>query len=218
MIAAQGIERHCPHAVVVDFLRVDAVEELLAYVDRHRAEFVPATVYDSVSHAEAVKPGARNCHRLADIGPFKPLMEEAIGAILPSAVAALGILIPRAKAREFEFCAYGDGSFFKPHNDTLSKGPRRAVSCVYYFFREPAGFSGGELRLHAWPRLTMPQPDPPETLDISPRCNSLVLFPSALRHEVRPITCPSSDWRDFRFTINCWAYAPNASNRRLDRA
>jgi len=210
----RGSKRRCPHLVISRFLGADVVECLLSHVEKQRTAFEPATV--SVYHGEArvakVNVESRDCLRLADICPFRPLMKQAIGQILPTAMAALGILGQTAKLREFECCAYGDRSFFLPHIDTSRTGPRRVISCVYYFFREPARFTGGELRLYAWRRLTATEAAPPETIDIIPECDSLVLFPSALRHEVRPVACPSGEWRDFRFTINCWAYMPAQSS------
>jgi len=39
---------------------------------------------------------------------------------------------------------------------------------------------------------------------IEPAQNRLVVFPSFVRHEVRKISCPSHDFADSRFSINCW--------------
>lgn len=205
-IELRGAECRCPHLVVPGFLGADTVQRLLLHVEEQRAAFKVATVYNRDSGGERLNSESRNCLRLADIGPFKSLMKEAVRAILPAAAATLGILGQPAEAYEFEFCAYGDGAFFDPHIDTLPMGSRRIVSCVYYFFREPACFTGGELRLHAWRRLASSDADPSATMDVVPQCDSLTIFPSSLRHEVRPIACPSGAWRDFRFAINCWAH------------
>jgi Rps23 Pro-64 3,4-dihydroxylase Tpa1-like proline 4-hydroxylase len=43
-------------------------------------------------------------------------------------------------------------------------------------------------------------------IDIPARCDNPVIFPSGLKHEVRPVVLPSGDWGHHRFTINCWAY------------
>ena len=84
-------------------------------------------------------------------------------------------------------------------------GQDRLLSAVLYFHREPKGFSGGELRLF---RLNVrPDTKPVEVadhLDLMPVRNSLVAFPSWVTHEVRPISCPSNRFEDFRFALNCW--------------
>ena len=46
----------------------------------------------------------------------------------------------------------------------------------------------------------------PVFADIEPETDSLVAFPSWLRHEVLPVRIPSAAWADGRFTINCWLH------------
>jgi Rps23 Pro-64 3,4-dihydroxylase Tpa1-like proline 4-hydroxylase len=201
-----GADRRCPHAVVERFLGAETVGQLLAYVDQHRLEFTPALVYRSQLKIGVADNEVRNCAQLGQIGPFEARLKADIERILPSALEELGLLDRQVIARDFEFCAYGDGGLFKPHHDILPRGERRIVSCVYYFFREPAGFMGGELRLFGWPRLTRSGEGEPDCADVAPVSDRLVIFPSALRHEVRPVVCPSGSWPHYRFTITCWAY------------
>jgi Rps23 Pro-64 3,4-dihydroxylase Tpa1-like proline 4-hydroxylase len=207
-IHLSGVGQRCPHVVITSFLGADFVEQLLLHVEERRDAFKPATVYNRESREDRLNRESRNCLRLDDIGPFKTTLKQAIEEILPTATRMLGILRQQAKAREFEFCAYGDGAFFAPHIDTAPSTSRRVVSCVYYFFRQPPCFSGGALRLFGWPNVSVPASDAVATIDVIPQRDSLTIFPSSLRHEVRPIVCPSDEWRDYRFSINCWARQP----------
>ena len=206
--ALRGVERRCPHVLVDCLLGRELVQRLLDFVEEQRASFRPATVYNREARKDGLNLEARNCLRLDDAGPFKATMKRAVEEVLPAATKMLGILGPTPKPRELEICAYGDGASVGPHIDTSPAGPRRVVTCVYYFFRQPAGFTGGALRLFAWPNIAEPHTEAPSSVDLIPQCDSMIIFPSALRHEVRPIGCPSGDWRDYRFGINCWAHWP----------
>jgi len=209
-IKVRGAEQRCPHVLLYDFLGPAVTNRLLLYVEERRTAFTPATIYSRDADDAKLDLGARNCLRLWDIGPFKPLVKQAVEAVLPEAMTALGILGALAKVREIEICAYGDATFFGPHIDTQKTGPRRIVSSIYYFFHQPPAFSGGELRFHGWQSLSPTDARAARTIDVRPRCDTLVIFPSWLCHEVRPISCSSSAWRDHRFAINCWGYRPTA--------
>ena len=209
--APPGVEGRCPHFVVEQFLGDAVVQQLLTHVDRRHAEFMPAMVYRQERQAAIADVESRNCLRLPQIGPFEAGIRTEIQRVLPAALKKLGLLDREVVAREFEFCAYGDGGLFRAHHDILPQGPPRIVSCVYYFFREPAGFTGGELRLYGWPSPKASGVQDLPWIDIPARRDNLVIFPSSLKHEVRPVVLPSGDWGHHRFTINCWAYRPKGA-------
>ena len=204
--AVRGVASRCPHVVVPEFLGADVVRRLLQYVEDRRGDFRPALVYRREQKASSVDLETRNCLRLEHVGPFEAALRSAVNGLLPTALAGLGLLDRHAAAREFEICAYGTGGGFKAHHDIMPGPPPRLVSCVYYFFRKPPAFTGGELRLHGWPVVGSATAEASKTIDIVPRCDMLAVFPSSLTHEVRPVVCPSAEWRDYRFSINCWAY------------
>jgi len=109
---------------------------------------------------------------------------------------------------EIELVAHANGGFFKRHIDTVTGNTRadsgdRAICCVYYFFREPKVFSGGESRLH--PLRTVSDPAPP-TIDVAIANDTLVAFSSWMPHEVLPVANPSTEFADARFSINCWMH------------
>ena len=88
----------------------------------------------------------------------------------------------------------------------------RLLSAVYYFHREPKRFTGGQLRLHRStpdddPSDPEPIRNPADQIDIEPKRNSLLVFPSWASHEVLPVDCPSSRFEDHRFAVNIWLCA-----------
>lgn len=205
-VVLHGAEDRCPHAIVHNFLGPRLVRRLLRHVDRERAKFLPALVYRQQVCGAVEDANVRNCAVLFPIKPFQKVIEPRILQVLRLALAKLGLFEREAVVTEFEFCAYGDGGLFKAHHDVMPKGEPRIASCVYYFFHEPAGFGGGELRLYPWPQVSAGNAPKRPWVDVVPTRDSLVIFPSALRHEVRPVTSASREWGDQRFTINCWAY------------
>lgn len=136
-ISPPGVEGCCPHFVVEHFLGDAVVQQLLAHVDQKRAKFMPATVYRQQRQTDVADVESRNCLRLAQIGPFEAAIRSEILRVLPSVLMKLGLLDRQVVAREFEFCV-GNGRLFRAHHDILPQGRPRIVSCVYYFFREPA--------------------------------------------------------------------------------
>src|SRR5262249_45472756 len=147
---------------------------------------------------------------LMDLGPFKRRIESFVYKIITPALAQLHLNEPSVEPREFEISAYGDAGHFAAHIDTDERlGRVRILSCVYYFAATPPRFSGGELRLHAFPTLSGKNSAAAPFIDILPETDTLVAFPSWLRHEVLPVQVPSGAWADRRFTINCWVHRAN---------
>jgi Rps23 Pro-64 3,4-dihydroxylase Tpa1-like proline 4-hydroxylase len=75
---------------------------------------------------------------------------------------------------------------------------------VYYFNREPKGFTGGELRIYDDVVRNGKLSSTDTFQVIEPRHNSIVFFQSAIMHEVMPVSMPSKQFRDARFTVNGW--------------
>lgn len=184
------------------------VEALLAHVVARRDAFTPADVYRRASGSTATETDTRDCLRLKDLGLGREPFAEAVAARAADAAAAFGLFERDLAAAEFELCAYGDGGRFAPHVDVVPPpAATRVMTCVYYFSRTPAPFTGGGLRLFAWPGATERDP-----IDIEPICDRLVMFPSFLKHEVLPVALDSDDWLDRRFNLTCWLCRPWAGN------
>jgi SM-20-related protein len=201
----------CPHLVFRNVLGADIVAQLLQHATQHEADFKPAVIRSRQSGERRVDPGQRDCLFLSDLGPFKPMINSFIRGSIPKMLAELQLGEAAVEPREFEICAYGDGGHFGAHVDTNELTDRvRVISCVYYFAASPQRFSGGELRLHGFPvRSVEGAAVAPVSVDIAPETDTLVAFPSWMRHEVLPVRVPSGAWADRRFSINCWVLRPN---------
>jgi len=141
---------------------------------------------------------------LRDLGSFDSVLQRKIHDFYPEILA--GLKMEDFKVREeieLELAAHGDGAFYKPHIDMRpgSTG-ERVVSVVYYMHSMPKVFSGGSLRI--FPVQPMPGNDLP--IEIEPKHNSLLVFPSYVLHEVLPVVCPGAAFADYRFAVNCWMY------------
>jgi SM-20-related protein len=197
-----GGQARCPHLIFRDVLGSSMVEALLAHVERHQDDFRPAVIRSRRTGEARVEPRQRNCLFLRDLGPCRPALETFVRGAAPEMLSGLQ-LGETVEPREFEICAYGEGSHFGTHVDTNELADRvRVISCIYYFSRMPRAFTGGELRLHGLPLPSASRE--PVSVDIEPACDTLVAFPSWLRHEVLPVHVPSDKWSDCRFSINCW--------------
>lgn len=180
---------------------------MLDWAMANRERFKPARVVGG-----KVEPSKRMCETLRDLGPMKAVLEDRFTEILPIILRDTRTKGFHLDSIELELAAHGDGAHFAPHMDTFTSENRRlareegriqhdrTISAVYYFYREPKGFSGGELRLHPFDS----QGGQGGHLDIAPLQNSVVAFPSWVFHEVCPVRCPSRKFEDYRFAVNCW--------------
>ncbi len=90
---------------------------------------------------------------------------------------------------------YGDGGFYKQHQDTRwDHITYRLVTIVYYVSGPNANFEGGELVLS----------EKGETLRIKPQHNRAIVFPSFMSHEVETVALEKDDWGNARFSLNYW--------------
>jgi Rps23 Pro-64 3,4-dihydroxylase Tpa1-like proline 4-hydroxylase len=186
-------------------LGAEACGQLLTYAVSNESQFVPTTVGTDAE----VKSSTRKSRRLAELGPFKDLVEQSVAIRVPELIALLGLTPFQPSGFETELVAHEDGAFYKRHIDLFTGAEDRAkvatdrlISVVCYLSEQPTPFSGGELRLY-------PQFDPAkgaedDVVDIVPQHGLAVAFSSWLPHEVRPVTCSSREFRHARFAINCW--------------
>lgn len=197
----------CPHLVWQHVLGSETVAALLDYVNARAQDFRPGELRNRETGKLKIDYGLRNALYLLDVGPFAQPIERFVRGIAPEALAQLHVGEAAVVPREFELTAYGDGGHFGAHIDTDERRSRvRVLSCVYYFAASPRRFSGGELRLYGFPTLSAAKDAGPPFVDIAPETDSLVAFPSWLRHEVLPVRVPSGAWTYGRFTINCWLH------------
>jgi SM-20-related protein len=190
-----------PYRVLPDFLQPAEVESLLAHVAARQSAFAATRV--GPANNGRIDPALRVSASLKDLGEFKALLKARLRGMAEALIADLRVSPFVTTSIELELVAHGDGAFYRRHIDTgwgTERPQIRVISGVYYFHRQPQGFAGGALRLHAIG-------DPDRCLDVEPVHNTLVVFPSWAPHEVRPVSCPSGQFMDSRFAINCWLYA-----------
>ena len=171
---------------------------------RGESQFVRSRVVtDPDTHH--VDEEVRRSRVLYDPRPLRKRFVRRLLRALPAARAALGMPRFRVDYADCQMTASNDGDFFDVHTDSGVE-LRRMISYVYFFHLEPAGFSGGELRLFeagagdVFYFLRRHQA-------VRPRSNRLVLFPSTLLHEILPLHCRRRQFADSRFTVNGWIYS-----------
>jgi len=202
-----SVDARCPHLVFRDVLGAQYVAGLLNYVADRQSDFQPGPMRNRKTGQLFVDPKFRDCLYLKDLGPFAGPIKSFVTAIAAPALDALHVIEPAVEPMEFEITAYGDGGHIGEHIDTRRGTDRaRVLSCVYYFAATPRRFSGGELRFYGFPQKSAVAGEPslPSCVDVEPHTDTLVVFPSWLRHKVLPVRIPSGAWADRRFAINCW--------------
>lgn len=203
-----------PHIQIRDFLPPEELAALLDWTLANREQFRPATIIDRTEGQKSKKDRSiRMALTTRDFEPLRPMLEKRLLEALPEIEQATGTR--GGTSLELELAAHPDGAFYRPHVDITvgedrspvgaKKGEDRLLSAVFYYYREPKGFSGGELRLFRFnirPHTAEIAAD--DYVDVRPIRNSLLAFPSWATHEVRPIACPSNQFEDYRFALNCW--------------
>ncbi|MEK6398992.1 MAG: 2OG-Fe(II) oxygenase, partial [Terriglobus sp.] len=163
-----------PHLIVPNFLSQQDHANLLQWTLENEAAFTAARVHTGVDDK------LRRALVLQDIGPFKLPFAKAASAQYRNWVAQMGLPPFDVSGMELEMAAHNDGAHFTRHTDTqtmMGQGSHRALSAVYYFYRDPKAFTGGHLRLFG--------NDETQT-DIEPAQNTLAIFPSFVPHQVMP--------------------------------
>lgn len=181
-----------------NFLTIAEKNQLLDYVLRRESAFVP-------TRTSTDDPGYRQSMILHAFPEFSELMTNRIQAIIPDVFSKLGLPSFGIAQIEAQLTAHNDGNYYKVHNDNgSSETATRELTYVYYFYREPKPFSGGELRLYDTKVENGFYVGAESFKTVEPRNNSIVFFPSRYLHEVLPVHCPSQAFADSRFTINGW--------------
>lgn len=146
-------------------------------------------------------PAVRQSLNINDMGPCRQIIRDAVAPLVEEFAEAFGVTLGSKMCFDGSMNAHTDGAFYKPHVDMGGDSfhRTRVLSAVYYFNRTPAAFSGGELRMF---RLDKPG----EFVDVPAIDNQLVVFPSMIPHEVRPVSVPSGDYADARFAFNLWVH------------
>jgi hypothetical protein len=179
--------------------------KLLDRVIASEKKFTAATIVGDARGKPAINEKLRRARTLDDLGEFERLFTEGIKQSLEPALKRLGIEpFPIARI-EMQVTASGDGDYFRMHRDG-GGDDSRVLSFVYFFFREPRRFSGGELRLFDAERVKDKLISTDRSLTLSPRQDMILFFSSSSEHEVLPVRVPSRVFADSRFTVNGWIH------------
>lgn len=143
----------------------------------------------------------RRSLQIEQLGRCRQIIRDAVAPLVEEFAEILGVTLGSKLRFDGSMNAHTDGAYYKPHVDMGGDSfhRTRVLSAVYYFYRTPAAFTGGALRMF---RLDQPG----EFVDIPAIDNQLVVFPSMLPHEVRPVSVPSGDYADARFAFNLWVH------------
>lgn len=191
------------YAQIDNFLTSAEKNKLIKYVLAKESEFVTTSTSTNADDY-------RRSMVLHSFPEFSELMVNRIKAILPDVLRKLNIPSFPLGEIEAQLTMHNDNNFYKLHNDSGSPDTAsRFFTYVYYFYREPKAFSGGELQIYD-SKIENNFYVADETFrTVEPRNNSIVFFLSRYMHEVLRVSCPSKAFADSRFTINGWVRKAN---------
>jgi len=190
------------HALVQldGFLPADEVAWLSDRVFAAEREFVPSGVSDS-------KEDYRQSMVLNPPDDIARKMVGRIRSVMPEVIPRLKMALFQVTRIECQITANTDGSFFRVHTDSgVNETVRRQFTYVYYFNRQPKGFTGGDLLVYDDIIRNGKLARTDSYQRIEPRHNSIVFFQAAVMHEVTRVEVPSKQFRDARFTVNGWIH------------
>jgi SM-20-related protein len=187
-----------PYLIAENFLDPTTLAELLAFVGKAETGFVDATVSTNDTDYRRSKV-------LYDFPRFSELFRTKIGGIAGDLAKRFGMAPFPIADVECQMTAHNDRNYFKLHNDNGSPDTAtRVLSYVFYFHNEPKAYTGGEFRLYHSRIENGAYQCGEFAADITPKNNSILVFPSYCHHEVLPVGCETQRFADGRFTINGW--------------
>jgi hypothetical protein len=196
-----------PVLCIDDFLpEEDAQKILQEWIDLKRV-YVPATIFDGPTTSKVDRNFRRNdVVYLNDVFRTAPERSDTLTIIRKKmwteeckSLWHKGYLIfdiiNYSTWQEAVVSRYGDGEFYKKHQDTRRDHiTYRLVTLVYYLHRLPQQYTGGSLVL--W--------EGNDSVTLEPKHNRAILFPSFVLHEVEKVSVSSERWEDARFSLNYW--------------
>ena len=132
---------------------------------------------------------------------FQELMKDRLSGRFEEICEHLKITPFEIDHFEVQLTSHNDGEYFKWHRDNSTVDTAsRTITFVYYFHAQPKNYSGGELIIY----------DSEKEHVITPENDTMVVFYSGRKHEVREVKCASGRFEDGRFTLNGWIRAQTA--------
>ena len=189
------------HVIIDDFLSSREHDELLAFALVSEAQFRAGTVLTN-------EPEYRQNLVIMNFGEtaHSRLLQNRLLIWFPLLAQTFDEPVFPLAAVESQLTAAGERQFYKVHCDDGPEIPSRVFSCVYYLYREPRGFAGGSLRLYDSIEENGSRRPADTYIEVDPRPNRLVVFPSRAFHEAMPVRCPSGEFVDYRFAVTNWLH------------
>lgn len=105
---------------------------------------------------------------------------------------------------ETQVSRYGDEKqYYNWHQDRFAN-MKRHLTLVYYFFKEPKKWTGGEIVFTDSPAFEAKLfEENPKIKTLIPENNMAVVFGANMLHRVEPTNSPK-DFASGRFSVNCW--------------
>lgn len=198
-----------------NFLTKQELRGLIEYTLTHEADFTPGSIIPNEKTKAATVPDYRRSRVLFEIGEYHALIADRILANLPTILRIFRRDAFPLWYIDTQITASNDGDFYRAHRDNGASEPvdipLRQLSFVYYFHSEPKAFTGGLLRFHDLADGEVENQSRMIIKTIVPRQNTIVFFHSSYEHEVLPVTCPSREFGNSRFTLNGWLIREAAS-------
>jgi len=196
-----------PFVRIENFLRPDEQARLWEVVADPTASFFAGSVKGDAGESDNVYLRKAEVMRRAD--PVRQwFMSRAMALIeRDDVLARLGLSRFPLGRFELQVTRHGDGAHLWCHRDIGPAHPDRHVSYVYYFYRQPRSFSGGDLLLVDQDASGV-RGDMLAFTRIIPTDNMLILFPSDRWHSVSRVMVESGDPLDARWTVNGWFNLP----------
>ncbi len=197
---------HAPVVMLDEFLVAEEWTGLMQYVFDHRDDFCATRVMGN-SGGHEVDRDYRRSRVLFDVGGYRDVFIQRILTYLPRVLSGLGYAEFPVSDVEVQLTATNDGEFFRRHNDNGAEALRnRLITFVYFFYREPQPFAGGELCIYDTSFEDGECLTTDSSIMITPTQNQMLFFISDYVHEVLPVQCASNDLFDSRFTVNGWLH------------
>jgi hypothetical protein len=183
----------------------DSRQKLMDYVLSNEKAFTPGTVIEHAHEAPVVNERMRRAKTLNDLGEFDKVLKDHIRQALPPALAHMKSPSFPVGEIELQVAVSSDGDYFRMHRDS-GEDSTREITFVYFFYREPRRFYGGELRIFDNVEVDGKSVPTDRSQLLSPRQDVAVFFPSRNEHEVLAVRVPSQAFGDGRFTVTGWVH------------
>ncbi|MDJ0555592.1 MAG: 2OG-Fe(II) oxygenase [Microcoleaceae cyanobacterium MO_207.B10] len=186
------------YLLVENFLTDTQNQQLLNFALQKKSDFVPTSTSTKAENY-------RNSLVLHSFPKFREMIINRIKEMFPDVLTKLDIPSFSIADIESQLTVHSHNNFYKVHNDNGSPDTStRVLTYVYYFYRVPKAFTGGNLRIYDSQIKGKYYVKGDTFKNIEPKNNSIIFFLSRYLHEVLPVSCFSQAFADSRFTINGW--------------